>query len=107
MEMPVLPASWETCMRVKKQQLECNMEQLTGSKLGKEYDKTVYCYPVYLTYVQSTSCKILGWMSYELESSFLGEIPTTWYADVTTLKAESKEKLMSLLMKTKERDWKS
>ena len=107
MEMPVLPASWETCMRVKKQQLECNMEQLTGSKLGKEYDKTVYCYPVYLTYVQSTSCKILGWMSYELESSFLGKIPTTWYADVTTLKAESEEKLMSLLMKTKERDWKS
>ena len=56
---------------------EHNMEQLTGSKLGKEYDKTVYCYPVYLSYVQSTSCEILGWMSYKLESSFLGEISTT------------------------------
>ena len=83
------------------------MEQLTGSKLGKEYDKTVYCYPVYLSYVQSTSCEILGWMSYKLESSFLGEISTTWFADVTTLMAESEEELMSLLMKTKEGDWKS
>ena len=86
---------------------EHNMEQLTGSKLGKEYDKTVYCYPVYLSYVQSTSCEILGWMSYKLESSFLGEISTTWFADVTTLMAESEEELMSLLMKMKEGDWKS
>ena len=66
MGMPVLPASWETCMQVKKQQLEHNMEQLIGSKLGKDYDETVYCHPVYLTYVQSTSCEILGWMSYKL-----------------------------------------
>ena len=48
-------------MCVKKQQLELDMEQLTGSKLGKEYDKAVYCHPVYLTSVQSTSCEILGW----------------------------------------------
>ena len=64
-------------MQVKKQQLEHNMEQLIGSKLGKDSDETVYCHPVYLTYVQSTSCEILGWMSYKLESSFLGEISTT------------------------------
>ena len=56
-----LPVTWETCMWVKKQQLKPYVEQLTGSKLGKEYDKAVYCHPVYLTSVQSTSCEILGW----------------------------------------------
>ena len=51
-----LPASWVICMQVKKQQLELDMEQQTGSKLGKEYIKAVYCHPAYLTYMQSTSC---------------------------------------------------
>ena len=51
-----LPDSWKTCMQVKKQQLELNMEQWTGSKLGKEYIKAVYCHPVYLTYTQNTLC---------------------------------------------------
>ena len=55
-----LPASWEICMQVKKQQLEMDMEQQTGSKLGKEYIKAVYCHPTYLTYMQSTSCKMPG-----------------------------------------------
>ena len=50
------PASWEICMQVKKQQLEPNMEQQTGSKSGKEYIKAVYCHPDYLTYMQNTSC---------------------------------------------------
>ena len=63
-------------MWVKKQQLEPYIEQMTGSKLGKEYDKAVYCYPVYLTYMQSTSCKMPSWMSYKLESTFPGEIAT-------------------------------
>ena len=49
-----LPASWEICMQVRKQQLVPDMEQLTGSKLGKEYIKAVYCHPAYLTYMQST-----------------------------------------------------
>ena len=49
-------------MRVKKQQLELDMEQLTGSKLEKKYDKTVYCHPAYLTYMEGTSCELLGWM---------------------------------------------
>ena len=53
------------------------MEQLTGSKLRKEYDKAVYCHPDYLTFIQSTSCKLLGWMNHKLESRFLGEISTT------------------------------
>ena len=55
-----LPASWEICMQVKKQQLELDMKQWTGSRLGKEYVKAVYCHPAYLTYMQSTSCKMLG-----------------------------------------------
>ena len=57
-----LPASWEICMQVKKQQLEPDMEQRTGSELGKEYIKAVYCHPAYLTSMQSTSCKMLGGM---------------------------------------------
>ena len=55
-----LPVFWETCMQVKKQQLELYMEQMTGSKLGKEYDKAKYCHLVYLTYRQSISRKMLG-----------------------------------------------
>ena len=64
-------------MQVKKQQLELDMEQLTGSKLGKEYIKAVYCHPAYLTYMQSISCEILGWMKHRQESRLLGEILTT------------------------------
>ena len=64
-------------MQVKKQQFELVMEQWTGSKLGKEYIKAVYCHSAYLTYMQSTSCKMPGWMKYKLESGFLGEISTT------------------------------
>ena len=64
-------------MLVKKQQLEPDMEQLTGSKLGKEYDKAIYCYPAYITYTQSTSCEMLGWMNHKLEPRLLGEISTT------------------------------
>ena len=72
------PASWESCMQVKKQQLEVDMEQQTGSKLGKEYVKAVYCHPAYLTYyMQSTLCKMLGWMKHKLESRLLGEISIT------------------------------
>ena len=64
-------------MQVKKQQLETDIEQWTGSKLGKEYIKAVYCYPVYLTYVQSTSCEMLGWMKHKLQSRLPGEISIT------------------------------
>ena len=59
---PSLSASWETCLQVKKQQLEPYMEELTSSKLGKEYDKAVYSHPVYLTYLQRTSCEMPGWL---------------------------------------------
>ena len=61
-------SSWETYMQVKKQQLEPDMEQQTGSKLGREYIKAVYCHPAYLTYVQSTSWEMPGWLKHNLES---------------------------------------
>ena len=64
-------------MQVKKQQLELDMEQHTGSKLGKEYVKAVYCHPAYLTYMQSTSSKMLGCGNHELESKLAGKISTT------------------------------
>ena len=62
---------------VKKQQLELDMEQETGSKLGKEYIKAVYCHPAYLTFIQSTSCELHGWMKHKLKSRLLGEISIT------------------------------
>ena len=68
-----LPASWEIYMQVKKQQLKPNMEQQTGSKLGKEYVKALYCHPAYLTYVQSTSWAMPGCMKHKLESRLPGE----------------------------------
>ena len=64
-------------MQVKKQQVEPDTEQRAGSKLGKEYVKAVYCHPAYLTYTQSTSCEMPGWMNHKLESKFPGEISTT------------------------------
>ena len=64
-------------MQVKKQYLEPDMEQETGSKLGKEYVKTAYCHPAYLTYMQSTSCEITSWMKHKLESKLPGEISIT------------------------------
>ena len=64
-------------MQVKKQQLELDMEQQTGSKLEKEYIKAVYCLPAYLTYMKSTSCEMLGWMKHQLESRLPGEISIT------------------------------
>ena len=64
-------------MQVKKQQLELDMEEQTGSKLGKEHIKAVYCHPAYLTYMKSTSCEMLGWMKHKLESRLPGEISIT------------------------------
>ena len=64
-------------MQVKRQQLEPYTEQLTGFKLGKEYVKAIYCHPVYLTYMQSTSGETLGWKKHKLESRLLREISTT------------------------------
>ena len=67
----------EICMQAKKQPLELNMEQQTGSKSGKEFVEAVYCHPAYLTSMQSTSCKMLECMNHKLESQLLGEISIT------------------------------
>ena len=64
-------------MQVRKQQLELDMEQQIGSKSGKEYIKAIYCHPAYITYMQSTSCEMSGWMKHRLESRLLGEISIT------------------------------
>ena len=75
----------------------------TGSKSGKEYVKAVYCHPAYVAYMKSTSCEMLGWMKYKLESRLLGkDINNLRYADDITLMTESEEELKSLLMKVKE-----
>ena len=90
-------------MQVKKQQLELDMEKQTGSKLGKECFKAVYCHSAYLTYMHSTSYEMLGWMKHKLESRLWGEISITSDMQITTtLIAESEEELKSLLMKVKE-----
>ena len=79
------------------------MEQQTVSKLGKKYNKAVYCQPAYLTYMKSTLWETLGWMKHKLESRLLGEnISNLKYADDTTLMAESDEEVKSFLMKVKE-----
>ena len=96
-------ASWEIYMQVKKQQLELDVEQQTGSKSGKENVKAVHCHPAYLTSMQSTSWEMPGWMKHKLQSRLLGEISVMssqicrWYHPM----AESEE-LKSLLMKVKE-----
>ena len=97
------PASWEIYMQVKKQQLEVDIEQQTGSNLGKEYVKAVFCHPAYLTYTQSN----IMWNA-RLDEAQAGikiagrNINNLRYADDTTLMAESEEELKSLLMKVKE-----
>ena len=102
-----LPGSWETWMQVKKQQLESDMGQRIVSKLGKEYVKAVYYHPAYWTYMQSTSCEMLGWMKHT-GIKFAGRnINSLRYANDTTLMAESKEELNSLLMRVREESEKS
>ena len=89
-------------MQVKKQQLEPDMEQWTGSKLWNKYVQAVYHHPAYLTYMQSISCEVPGWIKQKLESRVPGEISNNLrHADDTTLMAE-REELKSILMKVKE-----
>ena len=90
-------------MNAGQEVTELGMEQQTGSKLGKEYIQAVYCHSAYLISMQSTSCKILGWMNHRLELRLLEEIATASdNADDTILMAESKEELKTLLMWVKE-----
>ena len=87
-------------MRNKKPQLEWDMEQWTGSKSGKQYIQAVYRHPAYLTYMQSTSCEMLGWVKHKIAGRNTNNVR---YADDNTLMAESEEELKSLLMKVKEK----
>ena len=88
----ISPASWEICIQVKKQQLELDMEQQTGSKFGKDYVKAVYCPPAYLTYMQSTSWETVGWMKHKLESRLPGEKSITSDTQMTPLQLQQKAK---------------
>ena len=88
-------------MKVRKQELELDMEQQTGSKLGKEYIKVVYCHPAYLTYMQSMSWEMLNWVKRKLESRLPREVSITSHRQ-TALPLCQKEELKSLLMKVKE-----
>ena len=88
-------------MQAKKQQLEPDMKQQTGSKLGREYIKAVYCHPAYLSYMQSTSWETLGWKKHRIKIAGRN-ISNLRYADDTTLMAESEEELKILLIKLKE-----
>ena len=95
-------------MQVKKQQLELDMEQLTGSKLGKEYIKAVYWHPAYLTYILSISCEMLDCMKHKMGSRLWGEIINNLrYTDDITFMAETEEKLKSLLIRAKEKSEKA
>ena len=94
-------------MQVKTQQLEPDMEQWTSSKLEKEYIKAVYCHPAYLTSVQSTSCKIPSWMLQAGSNIARRNINNIRHADDSTLTADSKEELKSLLVRVKEENEKA
>ena len=94
-------------MQVKKQQLELDMEQWTGSKLGKENVKAVYCHPAYLNYMQSTSCEILGWIKHKEIKIADRNINNHRYSNDTIFMSENKEELKNLLKKMKEENGKA
>ena len=96
-----LPVSWEICIQVKKQQLEPDMEQKTGSKSETKYVKAVYCHPAYLTYMQNTSCKMLNEAQAGIKIA-RRNTKNLRYAEDTTFMAKSKEELKNILMKMKE-----
>ena len=100
-------ASWEIYMQVKKQQLELDMEQQTGSKLGKEYVKAVYCHLAYLTYMQSSSCEMPGWMKHKLKSRLLGEISITSYKQMTPPLCRKRRRTKEPLDESERGEWNS
>ena len=102
-----LPAPWEICMQLKKQQLELDMEQQTGSKSWKECIKAVYCHPANLTYMQSTSWEMLGWMKHNLESRLPGEISVTSAMQITPPLWQKGKKTREPLDESERGEWKS
>ena len=97
------PASWEIYMQVKKQQLELDVKQQTGSKLGKG----VYCHPAYLTYMQSASWEMLGWMKHKLESRLLGEVSITSHTQMTWPLWQKAKRTKEPLDESERGEWKS
>ena len=103
-----LPISWKkTCIQVKKQQLDLNMEKQICSKLGKEYIKAVYFHHAYLTYMQSTSCKMPGWMKHKLESRLPGEISITSDMQMTPSYGTMQKGMKEPLDEGERGEWKS
>ena len=88
-------------MHVRKQELELDVEQQTGSKQEKEYVKAVYCHPTYLTYIQSTSSDMLGWMKHKVELRLLGEISVTSDMQMTHPYGRKRRGTKDLSMKVK------
>ena len=93
-------------MQVKKQQLEQDMEQQTGSKLGKEYVKAIYCHPAYLTCMQNTSCEMPDWMKHKLVSRLLGEISITSDMQMTPLSWQKARETKEPLDESERGEWK-
>ena len=89
-------------MQIKKQQSELDMKQQTGSRSGKEEVKAVCCYPAHLTYIQSTSCEVPGWMKHKLEPVLLREISIITDMQMISPLWQKEEEVKSLLMKVKE-----
>ena len=100
-------ASWDICIQVKKQQLELDTEQQTGSKSGKEYVKAVYCQPAYLTYMQNTSWEMLDWMKQKLESRLPGEISITSDMQMTSPLWQKVKRNKKPLLESERGEWKS
>ena len=101
------PASWEICMQVRKQHLELDMEQHTGSKQEKEYVKAVYCHPAYLTFLQSTSWETLGWGKHKLKSRLPGEISITSDMQMTPPLWQKWRRTKEPLDESERGEWKS
>ena len=101
------PTSWEICMQVRKQQLELDIDQWTGSKSGKEYVKAVYCHSAYLTYMQSTSCEMQGWMNHKPEWRLLGELSVASDTQMTPPLGQKMKKNKEPLDESEREDWKS
>ena len=101
------PVFWEICMQVRKQQLELDMEQQIVSKSGKEYIKVVYCHSAYLTQMQNTSYKMLGWMKEKLESRLPGEISITSDTQMTPPLWQKMKRQKEPIDECESREWKS
>ena len=102
-EIDHLTCLWEICIQVKKQQLELDIKQQTGSKLIKEYIDAVFCQPAYLTYTQSASCEMPDWMKHKQESRLPGGISITSDMQMTAPLWQKAKKNLRLLMNVKEK----